>query len=331
MSHVRMMAAAQPFLSGAISKTVNLPNEATVEEIESIYLEGWKLGLKAVALYRDGCKSSQPLSASDGKKTERDNKDKSAKVLPLPLAAKDVAPLAAIQSSPTTIMPYVDESAGPPATIRHRLPKKRHGFTQEARVGGHKVFLRTGEYADGSIGEIFIDMHKEGAAFRSLMNCFAISVSMGLQHGVPLESFVEQFTFTRFEPAGPVEGHPNVKFATSMIDYVFRVLGVDYLKRYDFAHVPPQEVQAEISNPTDVNAGQQAEMAARALPPPAMAANDKRQVGLFEQVAAVHSSLDEQLGEMMGDAPMCDNCGHITVRNGACYKCLNCGSSMGCS
>jgi ribonucleoside-diphosphate reductase alpha chain len=174
-------------------------------------------------------------------------------------------------------------------------------------------------------------MHKEGAAFRSLMNCFAISVSMGLQHGVPLESYVEQFTFTRFEPSGPVEGHPNIKFATSMIDYVFRVLGVDYMKRYDFAHVPPQEMRTEISNPTDVNAGQQAEQAARALPPPPMQPDDKRQVGLFEQVAAVHSSLDEQLGDMMGDAPMCDNCGHITVRNGACYKCLNCGNSMGCS
>ncbi|HEX4352755.1 MAG TPA: vitamin B12-dependent ribonucleotide reductase, partial [Polyangiales bacterium] len=184
MSHVRMMSAAQPFLSGAISKTVNLPNEATVEEIEKIYLEGWKLGLKAVALYRDGCKSSQPLSTSDRKKDEKEKK-----TLP-PIAALSEAPI--VHTSATSIMPYVDEGARPPGTIRHRLPKKRHGFTQEARVGGHKVFLRTGEYADGSIGEIFIDMHKEGAAFRSLMNCFAISVSMGLQHGVPLESYVEQ-------------------------------------------------------------------------------------------------------------------------------------------
>jgi ribonucleoside-diphosphate reductase alpha chain len=232
--------------------------------------------------------------------------------------------------------PFADDGAQPPQTIRHRLPKKRRGFTQEARVGGHKVFLRTGEYDDGSLGEIFIDMHKEGAAFRSLMNCFAISVSMGLQHGVPLESFVEQFTFTRFEPAGPVEGHPNVKFSTSMIDYVFRVLGVEYQRRYDLAHVPPREEREELSNPTDVNASQRAEQAARALPanPAPQLTADTRQVGLFEQVAQVHaghSSLDEQLGEMMGDAPMCDNCGHITVRNGACYKCLNCGSSMGCS
>jgi ribonucleoside-diphosphate reductase alpha chain len=325
MSHLRMMSAAQPFLSGAISKTVNLPNEATGEDIENVYLEGWKLGLKAVALYRDGCKSSQPLSTSDRKKEDK----KSAKSAPPPAPTEAVV-MKTSQSSPA---PFVDEGARPPPSIRHRLPKKRRGFTQEARVGGHKVFLRTGEYSDGSLGEIFIDMHKEGAAFRSLMNCFAISVSMGLQHGVPLENYVEQFTFTRFEPSGTVEGHPNIKFATSMIDYVFRLLGVEYMKRYDLAHVPPQEVQEEISNPTDVSAGQAAELAARALPPPPIQVDDKRQVGLFEQVAAVHahSSLDEQLGEMMGDAPMCDNCGHITVRNGACYKCLNCGSSMGCS
>jgi ribonucleoside-diphosphate reductase alpha chain len=329
MSHVHMMGAAQPFLSGAISKTVNLPHEATREEIANIYFEGWRLGLKAVALYRDGCKSSQPLSSSDKK-----DKKKEAKALPdatAVAAATDVA----LKTSVSMRAPFIDEGAGPPAMTRHRLPKKRRGFTQEARVGGHKVFLRTGEYDDGSLGEIFIDMHKEGAAFRSLMNCFAISVSMGLQHGVPLENFVEQFTFTRFEPAGPVEGHPNIKFATSMIDYVFRLLGVEYQKRYDLAHIPPVEVQNELSNPTDVAIGQQAEQAARALPANAptqeQASQAQKQVGLFEQVAGAHTSLDKQLGEMMGDAPMCDNCGHITVRNGACYKCLNCGSSMGCS
>jgi ribonucleoside-diphosphate reductase alpha chain len=314
MSHVRMMAAAQPFLSGAISKTVNLPNEATVDEIAEIYMQGWKLGLKAVALYRDGCKSSQPLSASDNKEKAADVEDKKPELL----------------TSPSMPAPYVEEGARPPAMVRHRLPKKRRGFTQEARVGGHKVFLRTGEYDDGSLGEIFIDMHKEGAAFRSLMNCFAISVSMGLQHGVPLESLVEQFTFTRFEPQGPVEGHPNVKFATSMIDYIFRVLGVEYLKRYDLAHVPPEELQEEMANPTDVAAGAEVEKAARqatALPPPTM---PERQVELFEAVAPT-GTLDQHLGEMMGDAPICDQCGHITVRNGACYKCLNCGNSMGCS
>ena len=337
MSHVRMMAAAQPFLSGAISKTVNLPNEATLDDIANIYMEGWKLGLKAVALYRDGCKSSQPLSTSDKKKDEK--KEAEAAIQPereQPIAA------AALVTSRSMPAPFADDGARPPESVRHRLPKKRRGFTQEARVGGHKVFLRTGEYDDGSLGEIFIDMHKEGAAFRSLMNCFAISVSMGLQHGVPLESYVEQFTFTRFEPSGPVEGHPNVKFSTSMIDYVFRVLGVEYQRRYDLAHVPPREEREELANPTDVNASQRAEDAARALPAssaPQLAPDnrDNKQVGLFEQVGhsahgrAAPTSLDEQLGEMMGDAPMCDNCGHITVRNGACYKCLNCGSSMGCS
>ncbi|QQR91947.1 MAG: hypothetical protein IPJ88_02850 [Myxococcales bacterium] len=303
ISHVRMMAAAQPFLSGAISKTVNLPNEATVEDVENIYLEGWKLGLKAIALYRDGCKWSQPLSTSNDESHEKSETSSEQKVAAVAKPA---------------------EGARPPQSTRHRLPKKRTGFTQEARVGGHKVFLRTGEYGDGSLGEIFVDMHKEGAAFRSLMNCFAISVSMGLQHGVPLSSFVEQFTFTRFEPQGPVEGHPNVKFATSMIDYVFRVLGVEYLKRYDFAHVPPQEVQDEIQNPTDLNTHKQLPGGnVNSEPPPAMVSEIPGHGST--------NAMNQQLGEMMGDAPMCDSCGHITVRNGSCYKCLNCGASVGCS
>jgi ribonucleoside-diphosphate reductase alpha chain len=331
MAHVKMMAVAQPFLSGAISKTVNLPNEATVDDIANIYLQGWKLGLKAVALYRDGCKSSQPLSTSDKERSKEGDSEKPESTQgQLKTAAGEATALAqALRSTPSMPAPHVEEGARPPASVRHRLPKKRRGFTQEASVGGHKVFLRTGEYDDGSLGEIFIDMHKEGAAFRSLMNCFAISVSMGLQHGVPVESYVDQFTFTRFEPQGPVMGHPNIKFATSMIDYIFRVLGVEYNKRYDLAHVPPQELQEEISNPTDVSAGKQAEQAARnlMLPPP----DHDTQRGLFEKLGPANNSLDEQLGEMMGDAPMCDQCGHITVRNGACYKCLNCGSSMGCS
>jgi ribonucleoside-diphosphate reductase alpha chain len=324
MSHIRMMAAAQPFLSGAISKTVNLPSEAGVDDIANIYMQGWKLGLKAVALYRDGCKSSQPLSTSD-KDRDKDKAISDAEVH----ATSDQPPAQVLKTTPSMPAPHVEEGARPPASVRHRLPKKRRGFTQEASVGGHKVFLRTGEYDDGSLGEIFIDMHKEGAAFRSLMNCFAISVSMGLQHGVPVESYVDQFTFTRFEPQGPVIGHPNIKFATSMIDYIFRVLGVEYNKRYDLAHVPPQELQEEISNPTDVTAAKQAEQAAKNMLPPPPAPDAQR--GLFEQVGPSHNSLDEQLGAMMGDAPMCDQCGHITVRNGACYKCLNCGSSMGCS
>ncbi len=332
MAHVRMMAAAQPFLSGAISKTVNLPKEASVEDVENIYLEGWKLGLKAVALYRDGCKASQPLSTSDN---DDEKKENTAKAKETTLAGE----VAAEHALPEAV---VHEGARPPRTVRHRLPKKRNGFTQEARVGGHKIFLRTGSYEDGSLGEIFIDMHKEGAAFRSLMNSFAISVSMGLQHGVPLESYVDQFTFTRFEPQGIVEGHPNIKFSTSILDYIFRVLGVEYLNRYELAQVPPKEEQMELENPTDVAAVQRMEGVKHTDPPPATAPAEQTRFGFesappAEAVTAVAESgggmnaLSQHLGEMMGDAPLCDKCGHITVRNGACYKCLNCGNSMGCS
>ena len=201
-----------------------------------------------------------------------------------------------------------------------RLPKKRHGWTQKARVGGHKIYLRTGEYDDHTLGEIFIDMHKEGAAFRSMMNCFAMAVSLGLQYGVPLEAFVEQYTFTRFEPQGIVEGHDNVKLATSIVDYLFRALAIEYLGRYDLAHVPP--VAAATQDPTDSDVAHEqppSTIVAYALPPPPATAEPRA------------SALDAQLEEMMGDAPLCDGCGHITVRNGACYKCLNCGNSMGCS
>ena len=327
MSHIRMMAAAQPFLSGAISKTVNLPQDATIEDVADIYYQGWKLGLKAIALYRDGCKLSQPLSSGDEKKEKRSTAKGDVAAAN---ASASAAASEAISDAPLpreSLAPFV-EGATPPQTVRHRLPKKRKGFTQEARVGGHKVFLRTGEYQDGNLGEIFVDMHKEGAAFRSLMNCFAISVSMGLQHGVPLQSFVDQFTFTRFEPQGPVEGHPNIKFATSIIDYIFRVLGVEYEKRYELAHVPPTELQAELENPTDVGAAR----VAAALPSSAGAVETPRaDAARTTSSGQSQSALDRQLGEMMGDAPICDMCGHITVRNGACYKCLNCGNSMGCS
>ena len=300
MSHVRMMAAAQPFLSGAISKTVNLPSDATVDDVQRIYEEGWRLGLKAVALYRDGCKASQPLSStsSEGKALDE----------PPPNAAPTAAPV--VERRTQTRMTVRPEGQ------RDRLPRKRKGFTQEARVGGHKIYLRTGEYDDGTLGEIFIDLHKEGAAFRSIMNCFAMAVSIGLQYGVPLETFVDQYTFTRFEPQGSVEGHDNVKMATSIVDYLFRVLGIEYLHRYELAHVPPTEPGSQ--GPIESSA-QPASSAATPLSLPE--AHLERHV----------SALDAQLEDMMGDAPVCDGCGHITVRNGACYKCLNCGNSMGCS
>jgi ribonucleoside-diphosphate reductase alpha chain len=301
-----MMAAVQPFLSGAISKTVNLPNEATVDDIKRLYEEAWRLGIKAVAVYRDGCKASQPLSASSGAKASDDQAPSSVEP---PIVVRD----------PNVRTPGV----------RVRLPKKRSGFTQEARVGGHKIFLRTGEYADASLGEIFVDMHKEGAAFRSLMNCFSMSVSIGLQYGVPLETFVDQFTFTRFEPQGMVEGHPNIKFATSIVDYLFRVLGIEYLKRYELAHVPPADIpQHKIEDPTEHRSNDP-----RSIPPPPHMPDEPIE-GLASgriQTEGVSNPLSQHLEEMMGDAPVCDNCGHITVRNGACYKCLNCGNSIGCS
>jgi ribonucleoside-diphosphate reductase alpha chain len=306
LAHVKMMGAVQPFLSGAISKTVNMPNEATVDEVGAIYEEGWRLGLKAVALYRDGCKASQPLS------NKADDTDEA-----------EIAE--AVVATPAVEVPEVH-----PTGVRVRLPRKRTGFTQEARVGGHKIFLRTGEYVDGTLGELFVDMHKEGAAFRSLMNCFAMAVSVGLQYGVPLATYVEQFTFTRFEPQGPVEGHDNIKFATSIVDYMFRVLGVEYLGRYDLAHVPP--TPPTIQDPSETRAEQQAAIDAAAKAQPVVAAVARGQQAAVRGQGDVHASgFDAQLEEMMGDAPVCDSCGHITVRNGACYRCLNCGNSLGCS
>ena len=265
MGHIKMMAAVQPFISGAISKTVNMPNEATVEDIKQTYVEAWKIGLKCVALYRDGCKLSQPLSS----KSSEDEKQVEIKTIQVP--------------------------------YRKKLSPKRKGYTFKTNINGHELFLRTGEYEDGKLGEIFIDIHKEGAAYRSIMNCFAISVSMGLQYGVPLEKFVDIFTFTRFEPNGLTD-HPNVKTCTSVIDFIFRVLGMEYLGRTDFVHVKPKAMDE-------------------------LKTNSEKPVKEIKQ----HNQLDEQLSGMMGDAPLCGNCGHITIRNGSCYRCLNCGNSIGCS
>ncbi|MDP3921439.1 MAG: vitamin B12-dependent ribonucleotide reductase [Candidatus Omnitrophota bacterium] len=318
MSHVRMMAAAQPFISGAISKTVNLPHEMTVEEIEGIYTEAWRMGLKAVALYRDGSKLSQPLNTqSDQSKDD---------------AAKDKKEAAAASAN------------RPPALLRRRLSKKRRGITQEARVGGQKLYLRTGEYDDGGLGEIFVDIHKEGAAYRSMMNCFAIAVSLGLQYGVPLEEYVNVFTFTRFEPQGTVD-HPNIKYATSVIDFMFRVLGMEYLGRTDFVQVPPEASALEINQkqaaltempkqaPAEPNGKVVEEVPARKKGTNGNGNGHGKSSRIVEvaQSAAQAGALDEHLSQMMGDAPFCNGCGHVTVRSGSCYKCLNCGNSMGCS
>jgi ribonucleoside-diphosphate reductase alpha chain len=231
-SHIRMMAAAQPFISGAISKTINMPNDATVEDCKAAYLLSWKLALKANALYRDGSKLSQPLNAqliAD----EEDEDDAIETFLERPAAARA-----------TGLAEKIVEKIVERVTVlreRERMPDRRKGYTQKAVVGGHKVYLRTGEYDDGRLGEIFIDMHKEGAALRSIINNFAIAVSLGLQYGVPLEEYVDAFTFTRFEPQGPVQGNDSIKYATSILDYVFRELAVSYLERFDLAHVDPSE------------------------------------------------------------------------------------------
>ncbi|MBH68530.1 MAG: ribonucleoside-diphosphate reductase, adenosylcobalamin-dependent [Rhodospirillaceae bacterium] len=230
-SHIHMMAAAQSFISGAISKTINMPNSATVEDCANAYMLSWKLGIKANALYRDGSKLSQPLASSLVDDEELDD------FMEAPVAAK--APIVA-----ENIVEHIVEKAaeGRQTAKRARLPHRRKGYTQKAVVGGHKVYLRTGEYEDGSLGEIFIDMHKEGAAFRSLMNSFAIAVSIGLQYGVPLEEYVDSFTFTRFEPSGMVTGNDAIKMATSILDYLFREVAISYLDRDDLSHAEKDDL-----------------------------------------------------------------------------------------
>ena len=295
MGHIRIMGAVQPFISGAISKTINMPNEVTVEDIKEAYLESWKLGVKAVALYRDGSKESQPLSSSN---------------------KKDAA-------LPQTVANPVSPTAGGEAINRIRLPKKRGGWTQEARIAGQKVYLRTGEYEDATLGEIFIDVAKEGAAYRSMMNSFAIAVSLGLQYGVPLKEFVDCFTFTRFEPQGPVD-HPNIKFCTSIVDYVFRVLGLEYLGITEFAQVKPADGFL-----TAPQRKERETTSATSKPAP----KTEAQKELFDNGHGngEAGALSAHLSTMMGDAPFCNICGHVTVRNGVCYKCMNCGNTMGCS
>jgi ribonucleoside-diphosphate reductase alpha chain len=236
-SHILMMAASQPFISGAISKTINMPNAATVEQCKDAYMMSWRLALKANALYRDGSKLSQPLQSS--LLADDDNEDAIADMLDQSPAQR--APLVAERIVERVVERVVEHNRAE----RRRLPQRRKSYTQKAIVGGHKVYLHTGEYEDGSLGEIFVDMHKEGAAFRSLMNNFAIAISIGLQYGVPLEEFVEAFTFTRFEPSGMVEGNDAIKMATSILDYIFRELAISYLGRNDLAHIQPQDLQPD--------------------------------------------------------------------------------------
>lgn len=333
--HIRMMGATQPFISGAISKTINLPNEATVDEIKDCYMLSWQLGIKACALYRDGSKLSQPLSNKSDKKKKEETKEAEA-------TAEDSV---IVDMGKLTIDELLEEvskrvQASPDTKLkrelsriveRKQLPAKRRGYTIKAKVGGQPLFVRTGEYGDGTLGEIFLDMAKEGATMRSLMNSFAIAVSIGLQYGVPLDEFVDKFTFTRFEPAGIVE-HPNIKSATSVLDFVFRLLAYEYLDRNDLVHVQdPERMQQQEED--DANAGQQ-ELSQVRVTAPAPQAQTQKNVNIAPKPVAATADKTADIKKMMGtsaDAPVCRNCGNITLRNGTCYMCPNCGTTTGCS
>ena len=310
--HIKMMAAAQPFISGAISKTINLPNEATVEEFKDAYMQSWELMLKANALYRDGSKLSQPLNTMADVLEEIEEEDEEPHVDPI------------IKTTERIIHKYV---AG-----RQRLPLRRNGYTQKAKIGGQSVYLRTGEYENGQLGEIFIDIHREGAAFRSLMNCFAIAISLGLQHGVPLEEFVDAFVFTRFEPSGPVYGSPHVKMTTSLIDYIFRELAVSYLGRQDLAHVGPDEILQRTLRPsTEPEVSEKKETAGKAKE--STEEPEPTPTHAMETQGALSPETDYQRAKQLGyTGDICPDCGSMTmVRNGTCMKCVTCGSTSGCS
>jgi ribonucleoside-diphosphate reductase alpha chain len=294
MGHIKMMAAAQPFISGAISKTVNVPADTTVDEILQAYLESWKQGLKAVAIYRDGCKRSQPLNT--GKDTAK------AKVEAVATAAVAEAPRA----------------------VRRRLPDERRALTHKFSIAGHDGYLTVGMYEDGKPGEIFLVMAKEGSVVSGLMDCFATAVSLALQYGVPLQVLVDKFSHVRFEPSG-FTNNSEIPIAKSIIDYIFRWLGSKFLGREaaeaNGVHVKPE---AETTAPP---------VALHAVPRPQAAPIPVALQPGPTSVGAAHSEPTHAPFAFRPDedAPPCPDCGSIMVRNGACYKCLNCGSTSGCS
>jgi ribonucleoside-diphosphate reductase alpha chain len=357
-AHIRMMAAAQPFISGAISKTINMPHEAGIEDVKNAYLLSWQLMLKANALYRDGSKLSQPLN------TVADGPDLSAEV-EVPAEPKPEP----LRVAERIIHRYIAR--------RRRLPDRRAGYTQKARIGNHKIYLRTGEYEDHTLGEIFLDMHREGAAFRSILNCFAIAVSLGLQHGVPLEEFCDAFLFTRFEPNGMVQGNPHIKMTTSIIDYIFRELAITYLARHDLAQVSEEDLRADAMHRDPIEPEYEGEevISERVLDPkevdrpvskafatprtshmhpvgngknggkPAAgsgqlktqhpAPNPPHLVAKGGPPLLARTALQEEIRQarLKGyEGDPCLECGQLTmVRNGACLKCDTCGATSGCS
>jgi len=368
-SHIRMMAASQPFISGAISKTINMPNDATVEDCASAYMLSWKLAIKANALYRDGSKLSQPLSSQLLSDDDEDTDDVAEALMTKTVAARV-----------ETVVEKIVERVVERERSRLKLPNRRKGYTQKSVVGGHKVYLRTGEYDDGKLGEIFIDMHKEGAALRAMMNNFAIAVSVGLQYGVPLEEFVDAFTFTKFEPAGMVQGNDSIKNATSILDYVFRELAVSYLGRSDLAHVEPSEMGFDslgkgegsdngprvpasrvlssgfvrrpnlaTSNVVVMSSSQpmsnvapaaavttaRADAALALVDAPVQVTTTRQEMSVAVETTTSTISANDRRAEarMKGyEGESCSECGNFTmVRNGTCLKCDTCGSTSGCS
>ncbi len=363
-SHIRMLAAAQPFISGAISKTINMPNDATVEDCKAAYILSWKLGLKANALYRDGSKLSQPLQSqliADDDEDDDAQENVLSAFIDKPAAARASGLAEKIGEKVVERIVIMRE--------RERMPDRRKGYTQKAVVGGHKIYLRTGEYDDGKLGEIFIDMHKEGAALRSLLNNFAIAVSLGLQYGVPLDEYVDAFTFTRFEPAGLVQGNDAIKNATSILDYVFRELAISYLGRNDLAHVDPSDIGFDVIGKGEKQS-QAPESASGAtnrfvskgfvrskadklmLVQSGAAGTGPSALDASQHAAEAHDVSSPAMGflapDSWGGSPTetrrkearmkgyvgeaCPECANFTlVRNGTCLKCDTCGSTTGCS
>ncbi|MDC0110427.1 vitamin B12-dependent ribonucleotide reductase [Alphaproteobacteria bacterium] len=342
-SHIKMMAAAQSFVSGAISKTINMPNNATIEDCSDAYMLSWQLGIKANALYRDGSKLSQPLNSALLEDDDiNEDEDNSTNEQDLTKRTSEVVE--------KIVERFIKAE-------RDKLPHRRKGYTQKATVGGHKVYLRTGEYENGKIGEIFVDMHKEGAAFRSLMNNFAIAVSIGLQYGVPLEEFVEAFTFTRFEPQGIVTGNDTIKMSTSILDYIFRELAISYLDRNDLGHVVPDDLESSTTGSGQNQSFISEKVASRGfvrrelkvvsggannvtiMPTTSLLKETEVKVEISREEArtnvnnntrTISQEIEAKIKGYEGEA--CGECGNFTlVRNGTCMKCNTCGGTSGCS
>jgi ribonucleoside-diphosphate reductase alpha chain len=330
-AHIKIMAAAQPFISGSISKTINLPNHATVEDMKKAFMQSWSLCLKSNALYRDGSKLSQPLNSINDLELLEDFEEKGDEIV----------------SSTSDIVKIAERIIHRYIAKRRKLPYRRKGYTQKAKIGNHSVYLRTGEYDNGQLGEIFIDMHREGAAFRSLMNCFAIAVSLGLQHGVPLDEFTDAFIYTRFEPNGIIVGNPNIKMATSIIDYIFRELAVTYLGRFDLAHIPEENIRISpvdsLAKTEEDNEFDEEEIFSERIieervpkekkPKETKSQTDPISISLksVKSPANDRALIEEaKLKGYTGD--ICQECGQATmVRNGTCLKCMSCGATSGCS